>query len=352
MNIMADVRDADHAGIVPRQALLDAALRALKHTAGVDGKIVAWEPRLPAGKRADARITFDGPLPPYLVEIRGDMTPARIGPVAAQLAALPPPRLLATQYVTPSMAERLREADIQFIDTAGNTFLYQEEPPCHIFVTGKKPRKPTPVQRPIRAFRAAGLRVIFVLLCDPAAGAAPFRELATKAGVALGTVAQTITELKQLGFLRDTRKGRVVQQHRRCIDNWVDAYVRELRPRLNPCRFRIDDPDWWKDTDFEPLDMWLGGEAAGALLTGHLRPEMTTVYGTDQFAALARRIGAIKDEHGNLEVLDAFWHFKPLPPVAEYRLAPALLVYADLVATGDARNRETAEMIRERFLEI
>jgi hypothetical protein len=32
-------------------------------------------------------------------------------------------------------------------------------------------------------------------------------------------------------------------------------------------------------------------------------------------------------------------------------LVPPLLVYADLLATGDARNLETAALIRERYLE-
>ena len=49
------------------------------------------------------------------------------------------------------------------------------------------------------------------------------------------------------------------------------------------------------------LDMWLGGEPAAAVLTKHLRPEITTLYGGEQFAILARKIQPVKDEHGNLE---------------------------------------------------
>ncbi len=105
--------------------------------------------------------------------------------------------------------------------------------------------------------------------------------------------------------------------------------------------------------------VFLGGCATGllitdpaaALLTQHLRPEIITVYGDTHFEALARKIHPVKDEHGNLEVLQKFWNFKPAAEnVKNYPVVPPLLIYADLVATGDARNLETAKMIRERFL--
>ena len=56
--------------------------------------------------------------------------------------------------------------------------------------------------------------------------------------------------------------------------------------------------------------MWLGGEPAAALLTKHLRPEIVTVYGDTHFAELAKKVQPIKDDHGNLEVLQKFWNFE------------------------------------------
>jgi hypothetical protein len=330
--------------------LLEKALRALHETTGIGTKAVAHEPRLPDGRRADARITFKAPLPTYLAEIKGEMTPARLGPVLAQLRGLPPPCVLVTRYVTPPLAERLHAEDIQFVDTAGNAYLHQQKPYYHIFITGRKQQVPAPAERPIKAFRAAGLRVIFLLLCLPDAVNATYREIANLAGVALGTVAQTMAELKRIGLLRETRTGRTLQERRKCIDTWVDAYPRELRPRLKPRRFRVDNPDWWRKKNLEPLDIWLGGEAGAAILTKYLRPEIVTIYGDRHFAALARDIRPVRDEHGNLEVLEKFWRFDPVQTTPGHRLVPPLLIYADLVATADARNLETAEMIREQYL--
>ncbi len=53
------------------------------------------------------------------------------------------------------------------------------------------------------------------------------------------------------------------------------------------------------------------------------------------------------DERGAVEILEAFW--KPLED-EEPQTAPPLLVYADLMATGDPRNLEAARLVRERYL--
>ena len=134
------------------------------------------------------------------------------------------------------------------------------------------------------------------------------------------------------------------------IRAWVEAYPRELRPRLRPRRFRVETIDWWKTEDFGRLGMWLGGEPAAAVLTQYLRPQTVTLYGDAGLRELAARVRPVKDENGNLEVLDPFWEFEPEQPLPGRHLVPPLLVYADLVATADERNLETAEMVRERYL--
>lgn len=351
LNKMVPRTEIDKGGRVPERLLLKRALRAFVQLTGIDAKAETFELRLPYGRHADARIMFEDPLPPYLAEINGELTPARLGPVLAQMHALPRPCLLVAPYVTPPMAERLRGAGVQFLDTAGNAYLEQEQPRFFVFVTGRKSEEPAPAERPIKAFRAAGLKVIFPLLCRPVALQATYREIADMAGVALGTVAQTMADLKRLGLLRKTRAGgHVLRERQKLIDMWVDAYARELRPRLKPRRYRVEDPDWWKKKNAIPPGMWLGGEAGGALLTKYLRPEVVTIYGEEAFRKLAREIRPAKDEYGNLELLETFWGFEPEEVVPGYRIVPPLLVYADLVITADARNLETAKMIKEEYL--
>jgi len=54
-----------------------------------------------------------------------------------------------------------------------------------------------------------------------------------------------------------------------------------------------------------------------------------------------------KDPAGNVEILKGFWTFKY--PWNYTQLAPPLLVYADLLATGNDRNIETGKMIYEKY---
>lgn len=333
-------------GEAKARQLLEQALEALRHTTGLKGKVVNLE----LGD-ADGRVKFDAPMPPYLVEIKRQITPAGLGPLLARIRQLPGPTLLVTHYVTPPMAERLCEEGIQFIDTAGNAWLQDEGGQYFVFVVGRKPARPTIAEKPIKAFRAPGLKVIFPLICLPGALEATYREIADTADVALGTVANTLEDLKRLGLLRKTKNGHVLQDRQRLIDLWVDAYPRELRPRLKPRRYRVRDQDWWRRKNAIPVDTWLGGEAGAALLTDYLKPELATIYGDRGFDDLARKIRPAKDDTGNLEVLEAFWAFEPPEVVKGYRLAPPLLIYADLIATADARNLETAGIVRERYLD-
>ena len=52
---------------------------------------------------------------------------------------------------------------------------------------------------------------------------------------------------------------------------------------------------------------------------------------------------------GDTEILDAFWN--PELDRTEKPIAPPLLVYADLMMTGDTRNLETAKILYEQYLQ-
>jgi len=55
-----------------------------------------------------------------------------------------------------------------------------------------------------------------------------------------------------------------------------------------------------------------------------------------------------KDENGDIEILDIFWRF--VQNHLRNNLVPPLLIYTDLIATGDTRNIETARIIYEKEL--
>ena len=332
------------------QTLVDA-LDAFKETTGLPADIVDVDVRLPEGY-ADAEICLDG-APPLLAEIKRTIRPATLGVVMAQLQRFGRPGVLVTDYITPQLAEKLKKLDIPFLDVAGNVYL--RTPNTFIYVTGRKKPEELIPQGHNRAFRAAGLKVIFTLLTLQGQLKAPTREIAYNAGVANGTVSNILKDLEQLGFVyRSKTKGLVLENKDRLIDNWVEAYPRELRPQLKAQRFNILHPDWWKEFTYDRWQknqMWLGGEPAAAVLTKYLYPEKITVYGRPDFKKLARIVGQpMRDTRGNFELLEPFWNFETEELDEVHRLCPPLLIYADLVATGDARNIEVANMIREQYL--
>ena len=255
--------------------------------------------------------------------------------------------LLVTDYVNPELAEMMRNQGIFFIDGAGNAFI--DAIPLYIFVKGEKPKTVVKVKPVKRLFKPGGLKLIFALLNNPGLEKAPYREMAKAANVALGTVDFVITELKELGYLIDmAKKGRQLLKTRQLLRRWVETYPENLKPKLVQEKFRTNARNWWKE--IKPADFGLlwGGEIAAAELTGHLKPERYAVY-TDQLPGkIIYKFKFQKDPNGNVEFLTPFWTFRW--ELAENGFVPPILIYADLMATGDARAIEAAEIIYDNYL--
>ena len=173
--------------------------------------------------------------------------------------------------------------------------------------------------------------------------------MAKAAKVALGTVDFAVNELKELGFLIDMeKKCRQLLKTGQLLRRWVEAYPENLRPKLVQERFRTHTRNWWKDVKPADFGLFWGGEIAAAKLTGHLKPERYTVYTEQLPGKLIYKFKFQKDPNGNVEILTPFWTFGW--ELAEKGIVPPLLVYADLMAAGDARAIETAEKIYDIYL--
>jgi len=255
--------------------------------------------------------------------------------------------LLLTDYANPKLAELMRDQGIFFIDAAGNAFI--DATPLYIFVKGEKPNTVVTAEPVKRLFKPGGLKLIFALLNNPGLEKATYRDMAKAANVALGTVDFVITELKELGFLVDmAKKGRQLLKTRQLLRRWVEAYPENLKPKLVQEKFRTNANHWWKDIKPADFGLYWGGEIAAAELTGYLKPERYTIY-TDQLPGkLIYKFKFQKDPNGNVEFLMPFWTFGW--KLAENGFVPPILIYADLMATGDARAIEAAEIIYDNYL--
>lgn len=282
-------------------------------------------------------------------------TPATVGATVAQLrdqaTAANRPALLVTDYLTPPVAERLRERQQQFADAAGNAYL--DGPALLVYVVGRKPPPAQDRTRTARTFTANGLKVLFALLCDPVLAAAPHRTIAAAAGVALGGVPAVMGDLQQAGHLLVAEKNRRLDATKRLLDEWALAYARLLRPRTTVAKYNTPHFDAWKDWHIDPTQAQWGGEPAAHLLVRHLKPGVLTLYAErlppqlmiEQRLVPAGRLGA----PAYLELRKPFWG-NALRTDAQANTVPPVLVYADLLATGDGRCIETGQMIYDRHL--
>lgn len=334
-------------------ALLDAAIEAAR-LLGVTLQIVKQEPLL-GRTRADAlvHLTHGGQEVIYAVEVRRTLHSATLGAALQQLERLGQHAMLVTDYLAPALADELKARRIAFLDTAGNA--YFEQGPLLVWIKGQKlAAKPAAVKAG-RAFQSTGLQVLFTLLCNPQAVNRPYRELADMAGVAHGTVGWVMPDLQQLGFVQDLKGKRGTRrlfELDRLLDDWVTTYARVLRPRTLLGRYYVPTFQGWKDWPLaEHGDLW-GGEPAAALLTGYLRPGELTIYADKLPGLLAARMKFLKEPAPGhtavVEVRKRFWNFPGDP--AHSNVVPPLLVYADLLATGDARCIETAKMIYDAYV--
>lgn len=272
-----------------------------------------------------------------------------------------PEAMLAADYINPRMAERLRAEGIQFIDTAGNAYL--NRPPVFVYVTANKPPKTIAATQGVqarRAFSTKGLMVVFGFLLDPELVNAPYRTIAERTGVAMGTVGPVLKQLQEAGYVSEGRSGGSrLRQLTRCsklLERWVDLYPENLRRKHYLGTYAAAEPEWWKTVDVRSYEARWGGEVAGYYYTGFLQPEIATVYlPGDNKADFIRDHRLRKATGGEPYRIDLYQRFWPsgldagLPYPEE--LVHPVLAYADLMASGDARNQEVARQIHDQSID-
>lgn len=335
--------------------LIDHAVTQLKQL-GLE-VLVTQEPvqeLLPFKADAWLRVGREGRLVDYVVEVKNRLTPATLGAATMQLqhaaAVTGFAPLLVTDYITPPMAEKLYAQKQQFADTAGNVYL--EGPGLLVYVTGCKLQNKAVALKAGKAYTTTGLKVIFALLCEPALAAAPQRAIAAAAGVALGAVPAVLADLQQTGHLLVLPKRRLLNATKRLLDEWALTYARRLRAKTLHMTYAVKDFDAWQQWPLDAPALW-GGEPAANLLVKYLKPGVLTIYAdrlVPQLLMEQRMTVARSGQAGDrvLEWRKPFWG--EMPATTRPDTVHPVLVYADLLATGDARCIETAQLVYDEYL--
>jgi hypothetical protein len=137
------------------------------------------------------------------------------------------------------LAERCRELQLSFIDTAGNTYI--NVPSLTLYVTGEpRPALLKGSTPHYRAYTEVGMKMIFALLCDQELADATYREIARVAQVGLGTVGPVIKDLENRGHLVQRGRRKTLAGTRELMEAWVTRHPDALRPKLFRDRYQAD----------------------------------------------------------------------------------------------------------------
>lgn len=336
--------------------ILDQAIEALQQTTGLDVGLTKYE-ALDIQADAIIKIVINNRKFEFVVDIKHVDRFATIAQVKYRLDAFTLPPLLIAPKLTEAAANKCKELRLNYIDLEGNAYI--NLPDFFILIKGQKLDKhqnnPINYTRGNNALTPTNMRMMFALLCNPELLNAPYREIAKVAGIALGTVGWGFNDLATRAFtLGDGKKNnRVFMQQEKLIQEWVINYPIKLRPKLNPRRYKANKVDWWKNLLVKNYEAQWGGEVAADKLTRYLKPNFFTLYmhGKDIKKNLNKLIvdnRLVPDKMGDIEILEAFWDFDDADFLPE--IAPTLLVYADLVASNDPRNLETAKIIYDKLI--
>lgn len=253
--------------------------------------------------------------------------------------------LLVTEYVTEGVAKVLREMDVQYIDAAGNADILGNA--VRILIEGKKKKNLFPELQRSDPFGWAGVKVIFALLCEEKFLDAAYREIAKQADVALGTVGAVMRELENRGFILRLKGKARLENKKDLLEKWLHAYAEKLYPKLLIGKYELVDEDLIYEN--RRAEVLLGAETAAYFLHEYLKPALHTLYTEIDARDVVMDVRLRKGNGGNLELRRKFWNFKY--DQEKMGIVPPLLIYADLLAVGEPRAVEAAEIIYEQYID-
>lgn len=261
--------------------------------------------------------------------------------------------------ITERSAALLRKLKINYLDEAGNASIRFDT--VLIDVRGRRPAvKPSLAKGSsdkrsgaVNLFSTKRAQVIFVLLQWPELANTQVRIIAHAAQVSLGQVHDTLSLLQELGYLDSvSSSSRRLRRTSELLDLWASSYASGLRSSVSLYELEGSSPDFQQGLDWR---IFVSGEAA---VPEYLRPETLTLYiekpsAKELIVANRWRSGP----NPNVFLQRRFWNDPheeetPFSNSSKVLPAPAVLVYADLLASSDSRQKNVAQLFREENVEL
>lgn len=324
--------------------LIHIALEYLQKNTGITGR---WEELNTNELAGKLDIIFDNQTINLNVEIKNDLRYHQL-PAIFELASRYDNLMVVANKIYPKIKDELRKNKIAYLETNGNIWLQKNK--ILLWIETQKSMKEDK-QKTNRAFTKTGLKVVLHFLLQEQDVNLTYRELAAVTDVGLGNINYIITGLKDLGFLiKVGNKQYKLINKKALLEKWIPAFAERLQPAIFMGTFRfLSDEDFlnWKSLNLQENKTWWGGEPAADLLTNHLRPATFTLYTTETRNDVIKNYRLLPDEKGIVKVYKKCWYTNNTNQIT----APPLLVYADLLNTGDARCIQAAQKIYDEYLQ-
>jgi hypothetical protein len=225
-------------------------------------------------------------------------------------------------------------------------------PGLFVFVVGRKPVSPmvSTVDMKGRMFQKTGLIFLFELMTrDFSLGNKTYRQLRDETGVSLGSIGWILSSLRENGFMLEKRGERRITDTKRLLEEWCTAYRQRLRPTCQAGIYRGKPHKRVQNMEIPGGARW-GGETGAEMLDAGLTAGFHTLYvdAAGRKRCIARG-GLREDPEGNIEMLTPFWQTGKEENWPQKTVHP-LLIYADLITSGNSRSIEVGKKIYDRYL--
>ena len=293
-------------------------------------------------RRYDYDLTINGVI--FACDVRRQVNKANCNLVVQQLSKLKEqtdkPLMVVASHFSPEAFDSLPQEGISVVDSSGNCKIVAS--PLFINISGQKSMQMKEAKG--KAFNEAGLKLIFYFLLDDSNINKPYRQINEETGLSLGTIKNVVEELANGQYVITTSKGRFLKNKKELLDIWQTYYNQTLKPKLMVKEMEFVDAECRRDWEKIALPdgaCW-GGEG-GAYITDHyLIPEQFDIYTEVPSVKLMMTKKMRFEENGSIRVYQKFWK-----SYENEKVAPKILIYADLMGSGNSRCIEAAQRLIE-----
>lgn len=226
------------------------------------------------------------------------------------------------------------------MDFAGNCLISAGG--IYVNIQGKKANVPIPTND--KTFNEAGIKLVYYFLSDKENISKSYRAIAQETKLSLGTITNVINELIANKFVSSSGKKRIVINRDELIEQWQQAYNRVLKPRLLIGKMKFISREAamnWREIALPYNTIW-GGESGANIIDDYLQPEIFTIYTDKTISALLATRSMAPASDGHINVYKKFWTIKDSSITAA-----RLIIYADLMGSGNSRCLEAAQRIKQ-----